>query len=258
MEIRRIPATQLSNPATREIIYTPPVGEALIREKLANWERFIHEHADHDPLVRMAVAHYQFEAIHPFADGNGRTGRVLNQLILIENNLLQIPVLYLSRHIIRHKADYYRLLLAVTREQAWEAWVLYMLKGVQETARWTTAKIDAIRELMAHTADYLRARAPKIYTRELVELIFEQPYCRIQNLVAAELGNRQTASVHLKMLVDIGVLKEVKVGREKLFIHPKFVELLLHEKQDFTDYDARRKKSPLHDAPDVLPKKGRR
>ena len=107
MEIRRIPATQLSNPATRDIIYTPPVGEALIREKLANWERFIHEHADNDPLVRMAVAHYQFEAIHPFADGNGRTGRVLNQLILIENNLLQIPVLYLSRHIIRHKADYY-------------------------------------------------------------------------------------------------------------------------------------------------------
>ena len=133
MEIRRIPATQLSNPATREIIYTPPVGEALIREKLANWERFIHEHADYDPLVRMAVAHYQFEAIHPFADGNGRTGRVLNQLMLIENNLLQIPVLYLSRHIIRHKADYYRLLLAVTREQAWEAWVLYMLRGVQES-----------------------------------------------------------------------------------------------------------------------------
>jgi Fic family protein len=133
-----------------------------------------------------------------------------------------------------------------------------MLKGVQETARWTTAKIDAIRELMAHTADYLRARAPKIYTREPVELIFEQPYCRIQNIVAAELGNRQTASVHLKMLVDIGVLKEVKVGREKLFIHPKFVELLLHEKQDFTDYDARRKKSPLRDAPGVLPKKGRR
>ena len=122
----------------------------------------------------MAVAHYQFEAIHPFADGNGRTGRVLNQLMLIENNLLQIPLLYLSRHIMRHKADYYRLLLAVTREQAWEAWVLYMLCGVQETARWTTAKIDAIRELMAHTADCLRARAPKIYTRELVELIFER------------------------------------------------------------------------------------
>jgi len=255
MEIRRIPGTQLSNPATREIIYTPPVSEALIREKLANWERFIHEHADYDPLVRMAVAHYQFEAIHPFADGNGRTGRVLNQLMLIENNLLQIPLLYLSRHIIRHKADYYRLLLAVTREQAWEAWVLYMLRGVQETARWTTAKIDAIRKLMAHTADYLRARAPKIYTRELVELIFEQPYCRIQNLVAAELGNRQTASVHLKMLVDIGVLNEVKVGREKLFIHPKFVELLLNEKHDFTDYDAHRKKSPLHDAPVVLLKK---
>ena len=168
------------------------------------------------------------------------------------------PPPYLSRHIIRHKADYYRLLLAVTREQAWEAWILYMLKGVQVTARWTTVKIDAIRELMAHTADYLRARAPKIYTRELVELIFEQPYCRIQNIVAAELGNRQTASVHLKMLVDIGVLKEVKVGREKLFIHPKFVELLLHEKHDFTDYDARRKKSPLRDAPGVQPKKGRR
>ena len=256
MEIRRIPGTQLANPATREVIYTPPVGEALIRNKLANWERFIHAREGHDPLVRMAVAHYQFEAIHPFADGNGRTGRVLNQLMLIEHGLLRMPLLYLSRYIIRNKADYYRLLLGVTREQAWEPWILYILKGVRETAGWTTEKIDAVRGLVEHTREFVRTRAPKIYTRELVDLLFEQPYCRIQNIVAAKLGNRQTASVYLKMLGEIGVLKEVKVGREKLFIHPKFVDLLLHDRHDFAPYEPRRRETPSRKASVIRPRGG--
>lgn len=237
MDIRRVPGTTLSNPATREVIYTPPVGEALLREKLANWERFIHEHGDIDPLIRMAVAHYQFEAIHPFLDGNGRTGRILNQLMLVEQGLLDLPVLYLSRYITRNKADYYRLLLSVTKEGAWDAWVQYMLKGVRETAIWTTDKINAIHKLMMHTTDHVRARAPKIYSRELVELVFVQPYCRIQNIVDAGLGHRQTASVYLKALVDIGVLKEEKVGREKLFIHPKYMQLLNADGHQFGRYD---------------------
>jgi len=236
MDIRRVPGTTLSNPATREVIYTPPVGEALLREKLANWERFIHEHDDIDPLIRMAVAHYQFEAIHPFLDGNGRTGRILNQLMLVEQGLLDLPVLYLSRYIIRNKADYYRLLLGVTRKGAWEAWVLYMLEGVRSTATWTTDKINAIHALMTHATDYVRAHVPRIYSRELVELVFVQPYCRIQNIVDAGLGHRQTASVYLKALVDIGVLKEEKVGREKLFIHPEYMRLLTSDTHQFSAY----------------------
>ena len=238
MEIRRVPGTTLTNPARNAVIYTPPVGEALLREKLANWERFIHEQAEADPLIRMAVAHYQFEAMHPFVDGNGRTGRVLNQLMLVEQGLLDLPVLYLSRYIIGNKADYYRLLLAVTRDAAWEKWILYMLAGVRETATWTVEKIQAIHHLMGHTAEYVRSRATKIYSRELVDLVFVQPYCRIQNVVEAGLGNRQTASVYLKTLADIGILKEVKAGREKLFIHPKFVALLTSETHKFKSYGA--------------------
>lgn len=240
MDIRRVPGTTLSNPATREVIYTPPAGEALLREKLANWERFIHDQTDIDPLIRMAVAHYQFEAIHPFLDGNGRTGRILNQLMLVEQGLLDLPVLYLSRYIIRNRADYYKLLLGVTSDEAWDAWVLYMLEGVRSTASWTTDKINAIHELMTHTTDYVRTQAPKIYSRELVELVFVQPYCRIQNIVDADLGNRQTASVYLKTLVDIGVLKEEKVGREKLFIHPKYMQLLTSDAHQFSFYGGAR------------------
>lgn len=236
MEIRRVPGTQLANHKTGEVIYTPPVGEQLIRDKLANLERFIHNEAGIDPLIRMAVSHYQFEAIHPFFDGNGRTGRIINLLMLVEQGLLSIPVLYLSRYVIRNKADYYNLLLGVTREQAWEPWVVYMLMAVQETATWTMEKIHAIRSLMQETTTFVQTQRPKIYSRELVELTFVQPYCRIQNLVDAGVAKRQTASVYLKALCDLGVLKEVKVGREKLFIHPKYLRLLTGEGHRFVAY----------------------
>lgn len=229
MQVRRVPGTTLANQATGEIIYTPPVGEDLLRTKLANWERYLHEAIDVDPLIRMAVGHYQFEAIHPFADGNGRTGRVLNSLYLIQEELLTLPILYLSRYIIKNKADYYRLLLDVTRDNAWEPWVLYLLRGVEDTARWTTAKIAAIRSLSALTIVHVKQAAPKIYSRELVDLIFDLPYCRIQNVVDKEIAGRQAASRYLKQLVDIGVLQEVTVGREKIFIHPKLMQLLTHD-----------------------------
>src|SRR5205807_1313650 len=183
MNVRRVPGTKLTNPATGEVIYTPPEGEALLRDRLADWERFIHEHVSVDPLIRLAVAHYQFEAIHPFTDGNGRTGRVLNSLFLIQEGLLTLPILYLSRYIIGNRADYYRLLQKVTGEQAWEPWLLYVIKGVEETAIWTTAKIDAINALAGHTTDYVRGRLPKIYSHELISLIFKLPYCRISNLL---------------------------------------------------------------------------
>lgn len=237
MQVRRIPGTALANEKTGQIIYTPPVGESRLRDFLANWERFLHGAPELDPLVRMAVAHYQFEAIHPFTDGNGRTGRVLNSLYLIEQNLLTLPILYLSRHIIREKADYYRLLLEVTREQAWEEWLLYLIRGVEKTATWTTAKIGAIRNLFAQTAEYVRLRAPKSYSYELVNLIFERPYCRISDLKKASIAKRETAARYLRNLVEIGVLKEETFGREKLFLHPKFLHLLTRDGNDFGSYE---------------------
>ena len=238
MSVRRVPGTALANDATGEVVYTPPEGEAHIRDLLANWERFLHEEEALDPLVRMAAAHYQFEAIHPFTDGNGRTGRVLNSLFLVEQGLLPLPILYLSRFIIANKTDYYRLLLAVTHEGAWEPWLLYMLHAVEDTAAWTTAKISATRSLAAHTTDYVRRRLPKIYSREMVDIVFEQPYCRIANLVEAGIAERQAASRHLKALVTIGVLREQTLGREKLFVHRKLMTLLTHESNRFKPYAA--------------------
>lgn len=225
-DIRSTPGTALANETTGAVIYTPPEGESRLRDMLANWERYLHEHDETDPLIRMAVAHYQFEAIHPFTDGNGRTGRVLNLLFLVEKELLKLPILYLSSYIIRHKADYYRLLLKVTTDSAWEEWILFMLRAVLETARWTTSKIFGVRDLLDQTAEIIRHEAPKIYSHELAELIFEQPYCRINNLVEADIAQRQSASVYLKKLTEIGVLEERKVGREKLFINPAFLKLL--------------------------------
>ena len=226
MDVRRTPGTALVNERSGELIYTPPEGEALIRDKLANWEQFLHEAEDIDPLVRMAIGHYQFEAIHPFTDGNGRTGRVLNLLYLVDKGLLDIPVLYLSKAIIEAKQDYYRLLLDVSREGAWEPWLLFMLEAVRSTAHWTTSQIKAIRTLIDDTVHRMRRDAPGIYSRELTELIFVQPYCRIGNLVDAGIAQRQTASVYLKQLVDIGLLKEMKAGREKLFINPQLLHTL--------------------------------
>lgn len=226
VDVRRVPGTALVNEATGQVVYTPPQGEALLRKLLANWERFLHEAKDLDPLIRLAVAHYQFEAIHPFTDGNGRTGRILNLLFLVEQGLLELPVLYLSRAIMQRKTDYYRLLLAVTTRDAWEDWILFMLGAVDETARWTTGRIRAIRKLMQETADRVRKEAYGAYSRELVELIFVQPYCRIRNVVEAGIAQRQTAAVYLKRLATAGVLEEVKVGREKLFINPRLMRLL--------------------------------
>lgn len=234
MTVRKVPGTALAQGA--QVVYTPPEGEARLRGLLANWEAFLHAEDSLDPLVRMAVAHYQFEAIHPFTDGNGRTGRVLNSLFLVERGLLPLPILYLSRYIIGHRADYYRLLLAVTRDGAWEDWVLYMLRGVEETAGWTTGKIAAIRKLAADTTEYVRQALPKIYSRELVEVLFEQPYCRIANLVEAGIAGRQAASRYLKALAGAGVLREQAVGKEKLFVHPKLMNLLTRDGNSFEPY----------------------
>jgi len=236
MDIRKVPGTAIAGAVSGRIIYMPPEGEELIREKMANWEKFINAAEKIDPLIRLAAMHYQFEAIHPFTDGNGRTGRILNILFLVQEGLLNIPVLYLSRFIIRNKDRYYSLLQSVTEQGEWEPWILFMLEAVEDTARWTVEKIRAISRLLDHTCGYVRFRLPKVYSRELVEMTFIQPYCRISNIVEAEIAKRETASTYLKALADIGVLRELKVGREKLFFHPKFLTLLTTDENDFPGY----------------------
>ncbi len=236
MEVRRIPGTALKNHLTEQTIYTPPVGESVIMEKLSNWEKFINERTDIDPLIRLAVMHYQFEAIHPFSDGNGRTGRLLNILFLLQEGVLDIPVLYLSRYIISNKHEYYSLLRDITECENWEPWILFMLDAIEDTARWTTDKIKSIKSLMDHTCDYARQSLDKIYSRELIELLFIQPYCRIANVVESGIAKRQAASSYLKRLVEVGILREIKVGRELLFVHPKFLELLKSDDNNFDLY----------------------
>lgn len=236
LDIRAEPGTTLKNRMTGEVIYTPPVGQRLLIEKLDNWAEFMQQQTQFDPLVRLAMQHYQFEAIHPFSDGNGRTGRILNILFLVEQGLLDSPILYLSRYIIQNKAAYYRLLQKVTKEQDWSSWIIFILDGVEETCTWTTDKIKSIRELMEHTGEFVQTHLPKSYSWELVELLFKQPYCRIGNLVDAGIAKRQTASVYLKQLCDLGVLKEVKSGRENLFVHPKYIELLTGEENVWVYY----------------------
>ena len=224
-DIRKTPGTVLRD-QNNNVVYTPPVGEDSIRELLANWERFIHVDDDLDPLVKMAIAHYQFECIHPFPDGNGRTGRILNILYLIQSELLSLPILYLSRFILERRDDYYTLLRRVTEEGDWESWILFMLEAVESTSRWTTDKISIVRALMAETTEYVREKLPKIYTHELVQALFAQPYCRIDNLVERGVAKRQTASTYLKQLVEIGVLEEMSVGREKLYINTRLLQEL--------------------------------
>lgn len=236
MDVRKTPGTQLKNSFTGEVIYTPPDGQQRLRDLLGNWETFANAQDDIDPLVRMAVLHYQFEAIHPFLDGNGRTGRILNILVLIQAGLLDIPTLYLSRHIVRTKADYYRLLQGVTMQAEWEPWIIYMLTAVETTATWTNGRIRAIRDLMASTSDYVKAAAPGIHSHEIVETIFAMPYTRIGNLVERGIAKRVSASRYLKQLVDIGVLSEEKRGRDKLFIHRKYMTLLGSDGHDFERY----------------------
>ncbi len=226
-DVRKTPGTVLRD-QDMNVIYTPPEGEDKIRTLLSNWELFINGQDDIDPLIKMAIAHYQFESIHPFPDGNGRTGRILNILYLIQSELLSLPILYLSRFILENRNDYYALLRGVTERGEWEKWILYMLKAVEVTAAWTTKKIAVVRELIVSTREYIQENLPKIYSWELVNILFMQPYCRIENLVDAGIAQRQTASLYLKQLVETGVLEEASAGRSKLYINT----LLLKELSD--------------------------
>jgi Fic family protein len=226
--IRTTPGTKVSNAVTGDVIYTPPEGEKIIRDKLKNVEEFIHEDADGlDPLVKLALIHYQFEAIHPFTDGNGRTGRIINALYLVQKGLLEQPVLYLSKYIIENKADYYRLLRGVTEKGEWEPWVLYMLDAIEQTATFTKNRIIQIRDLMQQTMQESKEKLPtRVYSKELIELLFHRPYTKVEHVVDAGIAERKTASVYLAELEKAGVLTKKKVGRENLYLNTRLFELL--------------------------------
>ena len=224
--IRQQMGTVISNPESGTIIYTPPSGEALIRKKLAALEVFIHENEELDPVICLALIHYQFEAIHPFYDDNGRTGRILNVLYLIQRGLLEHPVLYLSRYILLHRSEYYTRLQAVTEQGDWAGWVSFMLTGVRETSKWTLASIIQLNEMIDDAAHLSRSKMKSGYSRELIDLIFKHPYCKIGHLVDAGIAGRVTASRYLNQLEELGILTSIQIHRDKYFINTAIMRSL--------------------------------
>ncbi len=224
--LRTIPGTKLKNPILDEVIYSPPDPQYL-PEKLSAWEKYINEAVEEvDPLIVMALMHYQFEAIHPFSDGNGRTGRILNVLFLLHNELLHLPVLYHSKYIIQHKNEYYRNLRLVTEEGAWEPWIIYMLNAVKETAQTTLALIKNITQLKTDTLEKIKEVSQKIPAFELNELIYSYPYIKIKVLEEKGIAKRQTASSYLQKLAKEEILHSIKVGKEIYYINHKLMRLL--------------------------------
>jgi Fic family protein len=223
--VRKAPGTTLSN--TRgEVIYTPPAGETVIREKLSNLEKFINENESLDPLIKMALMHYQFEAIHPFSDGNGRTGRILLLLYLKLSGLLDTPAIYLSEYIIKNKAEYYKCLRGVTERNDWENYVLYMLDMIEETSIKGLDRLNKITSSMMKTSEELKEKLPKIYSKDLVEILFRLPYTKRQHLMDENIGNSKTVGGYLIKLEEFGFLTSVKVGKEKLYLNHELLKIL--------------------------------
>ena len=225
-DIRKQAGTNLKNAQTDEVIYTPPQDYETIQELLTNLEIYINEPNDIDSLINMAIIHHQFESIHPFYDGNGRTGRIINILYLILKDLLDIPVLYLSRYIITHKADYYRLLQEVRTEDKWEEWILYILEAVEQTSLETIELINSISDLMIKIQDKISQELPKIYSKDLVEILFMHPYTKIDFLVDRLNITRKTASKYLNELENIGILENIQIKNSKFFINIELFNLL--------------------------------
>ena len=225
--IRSTPGTVLKNDQTGEVVYIPPQDQQEIEGLLTNFvNHFDEPESELSPLISRAILHYQFESIHPFYDGNGRTGRILNILYLILNDLLEIPILSLSSYIIKNKGDYYRLLNAVNKNEEWENWILYILRAVEVTSKQTIAHIQSIRELLQSTFTQVKNQAPEIYSKELVENIFEQPYTKIE-YITGKLGvERKAASRYFRKLKEIGILDSKKVGKEVIYIKIELITLL--------------------------------
>lgn len=226
--IRTQSGTVLKNEKSGEVIYMPPQNAADIQTLMDNLEHYINTPAldDFDILVKMAIIHYQFESIHPFYDGNGRTGRIINILFLMLYGLLELPILYMSSYIIKTKSDYYRLLNEVRTKEAWEEWIMYMLEGVEETAKDSIGLINEINLLMEVTKERLSKELSKIYSKDLLELLYAHPYTKIGFLVDTLGITRKTASSYLKAMKDIGILESIKMGRDVYFINTALFGLL--------------------------------
>lgn len=227
--LRRLPGTGLKNMQTGEVIYTPPQDAVEIERLMANLIDYINddELCEADPLVKMAIIHHQFESIHPFYDGNGRTGRIINILYLVAQELLDLPVLYLSRYIIQNKAEYYRQLQHVRETGDWEPWLLYILEGIIQTAQKTIELIKHIKELMQSYKHRIREQLPKIYRQELINNMFNHPYTKIEFMMHDLDVTRITATKYLEQLVEEGFLNKAKVGRTNFYINQPLFELFM-------------------------------
>lgn len=224
--IRNVPGTQLKNPTTGKVVYTPPEGEEVIRQKLKNLEDFIHAKDQIDPMVKMTIIHYQFEAIHPFFDGNGRTGRIIVLLYLKLTGLLDLPALFLSRYILENKEVYYKKLGEVTETGVWQGWICFMLQMIETTAKKDRQRIEQIEKLMDQMGAEIHSKLPKVYSKDLIEVLFRLPYTKRQFLEEAGLGNLKTAGNYLKELEKAGFLKSEKLGKEKLYLNHQLLEVL--------------------------------
>ena len=223
--IRSAPGTTLSD-SRGAVIYTPPSGESIIRDKLSDLEKFINEDNGIDPLIKMAIMHYQFEAIHPFSDGNGRTGRILLLLYLKLSGLLDTPAIYLSDYIIKNKASYYRTLRNVTENNDWENYILYMLDMVEVTSIRGLERLKKISTTMNIMSDEIRRKLPKIYSKDLIEILFRLPYTKRQHLIDENIGSPKTVGNYLMSLEEKGFLRSIKVGKEKLYLNHKLLAIL--------------------------------
>lgn len=226
---RKLPGTNLKNQQTGEIVYTPPQEYEVIVGLMNNLEEIINE--DNvwpvDPLIKMAAVHFQFESIHPFYDGNGRTGRILNILYLVNKDLLRLPILYLSRYIIRHKGDYYRLLQNVRDHNDWQSWVIYMLDGIEKTSIETIQTINQIKSLMSDYKRSIRTQFPKIYSQDLLNNLFRHPYTKIEFIMNDLQVSRPTATQYLDKLSEAGLLEKVKKGRSNYYVNRGLVDIFM-------------------------------
>jgi len=222
--IRSLPGTKIINDRTNEVVYIPPQTKDEINMLLKNFIEYLNN--DDDTLIKLAVLHYQFESIHPFYDGNGRTGRIINILYLILKHHLDLPILYLSSYIIKNKERYYKCLQKVREEDDWKTWIFFILKGIEETARETIQKVKDIKELLDNTIEKAKSKVPKIYSKELIEILFEHPYCKTELIVKALKVERKAASRYLHQLENIDILECTKVGKDNLFINKGLMDLL--------------------------------
>lgn len=225
--IRKLPGTALKNDLTNETIYTPPDNHEVILKLMRNFEEYLNSDEDEvSVLIKMAVQHYQFESIHPFYDGNGRTGRIINVLYLVLKRLLDEPILYLSAYIIQNKSKYYRLLQEVRTQNHWEDWIIFMLKGIEITANQTIDQINQINQLFSDVQKVVFTNLPRIYSKDLIEQLFIHPYCKIDFLVRGMGLNRKTASNYLKNLEELKILHSEEKGKELIFINTQLYQLL--------------------------------